>query len=209
VLIYAFMRILLADDHELLRDGIRRILGDMDGDVSIREAASFADVLAALEVWPGINLILMDLSMPGMDGVHSLAMVRRIAPATPLVIISATEDEQTIQAAIQVGASGYIPKSSSLSVIQSAIRMVLDGGIYLPPHIMNLVQSQDAKSTDLTPRQIEVLSLLAQGLSNKCIAREMKVVEGTVKQHVHAIFEQLDLSNRTQAVLKAREMGLI
>ncbi len=203
------MHILLADDHELLRDGMHQMLKVMNDHFIIHEAGSLPELLERLKQFPDIILILMDLSMPGMDGVRSLTNVRQAAPATPLVVISAKEDVQTIQAAIKTGASGYIPKSSPASIIQSAIRLVLDGGIYIPPHLMNHTQLPGAAANTISPRQIEVLSLLAQGLSNKDIAHKLNVAEGTVKQHTHAIFEILGLSNRPQAVLKAREIGLI
>lgn len=203
------MQILLADDHELLRGGLHQIIDAMDKHITVREAGSLQEVFESITKWPDMALLLLDLSMPGMNGVHSIARIRRIAPAVPIIVISANEEVQIIQAAMQAGAAGYIPKSSSCSVIQDAIQLVLDGGIYLPPQSITFAQLQDEKRGTLTPRQTEVLFLIAQGLSNKGIARELDVAEGTIKQHAHAIFEQLDLSSRSQAVLKARDMGLI
>jgi len=203
------MQMLLADDHELLRDGMRQVLYAMEEPLIIHEAGSLPEVFDALKAFPDIALILMDLCMPGMDGVYSLVSVRQAAPAASLVVISAKEDIQTIQAAMQTGASGYIPKSSPASIILSAIRLVLDGGIYLPPQLSAYMQLRRETADLLTGRQIEVLSLLAEGLSNKSIAHKLDITEGTVKQHTHAIFEHLGLTNRTQAVLKACEMGLI
>jgi DNA-binding NarL/FixJ family response regulator len=164
------------------------------------------------------DLVVLDLNLPGMDGLHGLARLREASPATPVAILSATDDREHVHQALALGAAGYIPKSAGSDVILNAIRLVLAGGVYLP---VSLVQPDSAEppetelngssdvSHGLTPRQHEVLELLTQGLSNKQIARRLDVAENTVRVHVAAILRLLGASNRTEAGYRALRLGLV
>lgn len=205
------MHILIADDHALFRGGMVRLLcealsGDA-GEIRVSEAADVQQALAILDREPDIDLILMDLKMPGMDDMAGLASICSAAPSTPVVMMSACEDAGVVQAAITGGAAGFIPKSTSCEVMRHAILMILDGGIYLPPNL--LMRARVDEKTDLSDHQKNILSLLASGHANKSIAFELGISEGTVKQHIHNIYRKLGITSRTQALLKAQEMGLV
>ena len=156
----------------------------------------------------GPDLMLMDLHRPGADGIEGVRAVRERAPHVPLAIVSADEDAAAIRAMLALGVSGFIPKTDSPAVIEGAVRLILAGGVYVPPRLVNgdgvAVPSSAAPSSGLTARQMDVVRLLARGLSNKAIARELGVSEGTVKVHLLAIFRALDVRNRTRAVLAAQ-----
>lgn len=205
------MHILIADDHALFRGGMVRLLCDAlsgdAGEVRVSEAADVKQALDMIESMQDIDMILMDLKMPGMDGMAGLTSICSAAPSTPVVMMSSCEDADVVQAAIATGAAGFIPKSTSCEVMRHAILMVLDGGIYLPPNL--LMRPRVEEKSDLSDHQKNILSLLAQGHANKSIAFELGISEGTVKQHIHSIYRKLGISSRTQALLKAQEMGLV
>lgn len=225
------MRILIADDHELFRDGLRLVLGDLGPDVDIQEASTFDETLTLLRDTTPTDAVLLDLVMPGMVWVDGLRALRAAAPQTPLVVLSASEEPQLVTEAMRQGAAGFIPKTSSSKVMLSALRLVLSGGVYLPPQLlardptrqpaggdsMVVAASQASvapahtpapEAVPLTPRQREVLALLGQGKSNKEIARILDLSEGTVKLHVTAILKALKVTNRTSAVVAASKLGL-
>jgi len=205
------MHILIADDHALFRGGMVRLLCDaLSADtesVRVSEAADVAQALELAENEIDIDLILMDLKMPGMDGMAGLKAVCNVAPSTPVVMMSSCEDADVVQAAIAAGAAGFIPKSTSCEVMRHAILMIMDGGIYLPPNL--LMQPKIEQKNELSEHQKNILALLAQGHANKSIAFELGISEGTVKQHIHTIYKKLGISSRTQALLKAQDMGLV
>ena len=212
------MKIMIADDHELFRDGLRHVLEQLDGEVEIAEASDYPQALAKAQSEPGINIVLLDLAMPGMPWVEGLQSLRQILPASvPVIILSASDDRRHVLQAVNLGAAGFIPKTSSSRVMLSALKLVLSGGVYLPPALLE--PSSEPSSRDhamggagdasfLTPRQREVLVLLGQGKSNKEIARVLQLAEGTVKLHVTAILKALNVNNRTRAVVAASQMGL-
>jgi DNA-binding NarL/FixJ family response regulator len=219
------MKILIADDHELFRDGLRHVLEQLDGSVSIVEASDYPQALALAESEPEISIVLLDLSMPGMPWGEGLQSLRQILPAdVPVIVLSASDDRRHVLQAVNLGAAGFIPKTSSSRVMLSALKLVLSGGVYLPPALLD--QNADGSYSDgsghangsgngpenaasfLTPRQREVLALLGQGKSNKEIARVLQLAEGTVKLHVTAILKALNVNNRTRAVVAASQLGL-
>jgi DNA-binding NarL/FixJ family response regulator len=211
------MRTLIADDHSLFREGCKLLLKSIEPKVDIVEVGDFDETIKALAKKDAFDLILLDLRMPGMGEVEGIKKVRQLAPATPLVVLSAVDDPYYAQKAIDLGVAGFIPKTSSHTVIASALKLILAGGHYVPPTLLNKpVASPRAERSKsemdvayanvaqkLTPRQMDVMRLLARGESNKGIADLLNLSEGTVKVHVAAILKALNAANRTQAVLIA------
>lgn len=210
------MKILVIDDHALIRQALQNMLRVLDSSAEVLESADCSAALALAANQPDLDLILLDLHLPGMDGMDALAHFRQSHPAVPVVVLSGANDRQTVLAAIDRGAMGFIPKSSSNAVMLSALRLVLSGGVYLPLEILDhagLSTVENAGSTTpvdlgLTERQMEVLALLLQGNSNKLICRELGLAEGTVKVHVTAVLKALNVTSRTQAVIAASKLGL-
>jgi DNA-binding NarL/FixJ family response regulator len=206
------MRILVADDHALVREGLVHTLSELDPAAEIIEADSAEAVYAVLAGGATFDLALLDLFMPGVEGFDLLTTVCDRMPDLPVVVLSASEDSSHVRKAIDCGASGYVPKSSGRDVMLSALRLVLAGGVYLPPTTLaGGAEGAPAPVAahlllgSLTPRQREVLRLLGAGLSNKEIARQLGLSENTIKIHVTAILRSLQVSNRTAAVVLARE----
>ena len=208
------MKILLVDDHPLFIEGIRGILIKLDLATQILTSGSCEEALAMTEDDDDMDLLLLDLNLPGMSGLDGLQLLRHQLPATPIVLLSASEDRYKVLNAIELGAKGYIPKSSTPDVILSALQLVLSGGVYLPMAVLETINKSPVKSNSaddrtLTPRQLEVLSLLADGRSNKAIGNQLSMAENTVRVHVSAILRFLDVSNRTEASMAAVRKGLL
>jgi len=206
-------RFVIADDHPLFRGALREALSGMGGDPDILEADDFDSVRALMADNEEIDLVLLDLAMPGASGLSGFIALRGIHSATPIAIISARDDAETIRRALDLGASGFIPKSAGMEEIRHAVRLMLDGGIYVPEGIELGVEG-DADISDLiqriqtlTPQQARVLSMLAEGLLNKQIAYELNVSEATIKAHVSAVLQKLDVDSRTQAVIRLSRIG--
>ena len=199
------MKILLADDHALFREGVKQLLTDLHPCVETVEVADGAALVRLAQGRPDFDLVLIDLTMPEMDGFAGLAVFRARAPGVPVVVVSASEDPADAQAALNGGAAGFISKSSSAAVILSALRLVLAGGIYVPPGLLAATVPKIQMDL-LTPRQREVLALLGQGQSNKAIGQLLELSEATVKQHVSAILKTLRVDNRMQAVIAGRQL---
>ena len=219
------MKILVIDDHALIRQALQNMLRVLDNGAEVMESADCSAALALAAEQPDLDLILLDLHLPGMGGMDALTHFRQSHPAVPVVVLSGANDRQTVLTAIDRGAMGFIPKSSSNEVMLSALRLVLSGGVYLPTEILEhagLSTVWNAGSTTpsggvpgrtpaelgLTDRQMEVLALLLQGKSNKLICRELGLAEGTVKIHVTAVLKALNVTSRTQAVIAASRLGL-
>lgn len=210
------MKILLADDHDLFRAGLGMVLGELEADTQLLQAASLTDALVCAQAESDLDLALLDLNMPAMNGTTGLQQFRTQFPQVPVVIVSGSDDLADVQAVLNQGASGFIHKSTAPSVMLSALRLVLAGGIYVPPHVMRQETApaptapiaRKGWEARLTARQLEVLQLLALGKPNKVIARELDLSEGTVKIHLSAIFRVLDVNNRTEAVLAAQHLSL-
>ena len=210
-------KILIADDHPLFRDAIKSALAGhingVDGATIMLEAGDFAGATAMLEQEGDIDLVLLDLTMPGASGLSALVAMRATHPAVPVVIVSATDDPSTVRRAIDLGASGFISKSSNTETIRASVRNVLDGEIALPANV-DLGSEHDPEVADLigrirtlTPQQARVLGMLAEGLLNKQIAYELGVSEATIKAHVSAVLQKLNVDSRTQAVIRLSRIG--
>ena len=202
------MTILIADDHALFREGLVHVLASMAANVIVVQARDFDEALRIVTEERGLDLALIDLSMPGMEPYEGLKALRRQAPELPVVVVSALDERHHILKSIDIGARGFIPKSLGSRVLVGALGLVLAGGIYLPPAVIGGEVMADAEIR-LTPRQRDVLVLLTKGLSNKEIARRLSLAEGTVKLHLAAILKTLDVTNRVQAAVKAAALGLV
>lgn len=213
------MKILIADDHGLFREGLRLVLQQLEADLQVVEASDFPQAMSVAEAEPDLRAILLDLAMPGMPWQEGLANLRARIPDVPVVILSASEDRPLVMQAVKLGAAGFIPKSSNSRIMLGALRLVLSGGVYLPPALLEPASSGEGgtgggrggngtASALLTPRQREVLALVGEGKSNKEIARLLDLSEGTVKLHVTAILKALKVNNRTRAVVAASQLGL-
>lgn len=212
----AAYEILIADDHPLFRSALQQALTlGLGDDVRLSEAASIAELEAQLTRTSAWDLVLLDLNMPGAYGFSGLVLLRGQYPQLPVVMISAQEDAAVVARSREFGASGFIPKSSSLEVIQQAVRVVLDGDVWWPSNIQDVAYvSPEAKAASeglasLTPQQFRVLTMVCDGLLNKQIAYELNVSEATIKAHVTAIFRKLGVRTRTQAALLLQQMGSI
>jgi DNA-binding NarL/FixJ family response regulator len=204
------MKIILADDHALFREGLRHLLLRLDDNVTVLEAECHNAALKLLADNPDADLALIDLHMPGRIGLTGLVEVLEHAQTVPVVVMSGSEDLQEIHRVIQSGAMGYIPKQEHAEVMLCALHLVLSGGVYVPPLLMtHSTEDGHTHHTKLTPKQIEVLNHLGKGYSNKEIGKLMNLTEATVKCHTSAIFRELEVGSRTQAVSIAKQRGLI
>lgn len=204
-------KILLIDDHPLFRSGIATVVAELAASVSSTEVGSCEEALRLIDAGEQFELILLDLSLPSLNGMAGLTRLRQAAPATPVVILSATEDADKIKQAIRAGAKGYIPKSAGRESILNALKLVLSGGVFLP---INIVMEAPAPAggegdSQLTPRQREVLQQMVRGKSNKEIADLLEMAENTVRVHVAAILKYLGAKNRAEAGFMATRRGLL
>lgn len=205
------MKVLLADDHVLFREGLRMVLEHLvGGDLEIIEAGNFGQALTSARQNPDFDLALVDLFMPEMDGGAGVQALKRLMPNLAIVVLSASEDSRDVARVMEAGAQGYIAKSSGSDILMDGIRRVLDGArVILPEHITpEAGETGGAIRPPLTPRQVDVLLMLAKGKSNKEIARELNLAEITVKLHVTAILKALEVDNRTQAAIAATRYGI-
>jgi len=201
-------RLMIADDHPLFRGALREAVSGLFEKPDIAEAGSFEDVIRQLERGAEIDLILLDLSMPGVRGFSGLMYLRAQYPSVPIIVVSANDDPAVIRRCMDFGASGFIPKTLGVEAMRAAIARVLEGGVWTPPDI-ELGPSDEptagmiARLALLTPQQVRVLMMLSEGLLNKQIAYELGVSEATIKAHVSAILQKLGVESRTQAVIAA------
>jgi len=209
--------LLIADDHPLFRAALRGAAADAVADLVVLEADSLDGVLSILESEADIDLVLLDLHMPGNHGLAGLAAIRAQHPGVAVVVVSANDDPRVVRRALDHGAAGYLPKSSGLDELRDAIRAVLACEQWLPATLRSAVARTESSSSDadlaarlasLSPQQFRVLTFVAQGLLNKQIADRLDVQERTVKAHLSAIFERLGVRNRTQAGVILRELEL-
>lgn len=206
--------IVIVDDHPLFRGALRQAIGSLLPRSRVVEANGLDELNATLAAEKDVDLILLDLTMPGVQGFSGLIALRAQHPGVPVVIVSATEEPTVIRRAIEFGASGFIPKSMTVDTIGRAIEAVLAGEAWTPPDI-DLSAAEDKETADLvrrlgtlTPQQVRVLMMLSEGLLNKQIAYELGVSEATVKAHVSAILDKLGVDSRTQAVIAASRIGV-
>ena len=212
----ATYEILIADDHPLFRSALHQAVSlGLGSDVRLVEVASIAELEAQLAVKADWDLVLLDLNMPGAYGFSGLVLLRGQYPQIPVVMISAQEEAVVVARAHEFGASGFIPKSSALPVLQEAVRAVLDGDVWWPAQTLAAVAlSAEAKAASaglasLTPQQFRVLTMVCDGLLNKQIAYQLNVSEATIKAHVTAIFRKLGVRTRTQAALLLQQLESI
>src|ERR1700741_2566187 len=209
----AHTHLVIADDHPLFRNALRQAVGGVVTSPKIDEAGSFEDLTALLERDSDVDLILLDLSMPGISGFSGLIYLRAQYPAIPVVIVSASDDGATIRRSLDFGASGFIPKRFGVETLRDAIAKVMAGDVWVPPDT-DLSSAADPDMTrlpdrrvTLTPQQVRGLMMLSEGLLNKQIAYELGVSEATIKAHVSAILPKLSVESRTQAVIGAAQIS--
>jgi DNA-binding NarL/FixJ family response regulator len=209
----ASTHLIIADDHPLFRDALRLAVASVVTPARIGEAGSFEDLTAMLERETDVDLVLLDLKMPGISGFSGLIYLRAQYPAIPVVVVSASDDVETIRRSLDFGASGFVPKRFGVEKLGEAILRVLDGDVWIPPDI-DLSAASDPEMTKLrdrlvtlTPQQVRVLMMLSEGLLNKQIAYELGVSEATIKAHVSAILQKLGVESRTQAVIAAAKIS--
>ncbi|MGD0184274.1 MAG: response regulator transcription factor [Roseiarcus sp.] len=206
------VQVLIADDHPLVLGALRQAVSGAIPGAKIHEADDFESLAAALERTPDMDLVLLDLTMPGVRGFSGLLFLRSERPGVPVIVVSGNEDRAVMRHCIEFGAAGYVPKSLDVETMRTAIRKVLDGGQWTPPDLDLTVQPNREASalvrrlSSLTPQQVRVLMMLSQGLLNKQIAYELGVSEATVKAHVSAILQKLGVESRTQAVILAAKI---
>ena len=205
-------RLIIADDHPLFRGALREAVSGVFAGADIAEAGSLDEAVDLLERSVDIDLILLDLTMPGVRGFSGLMYLRAQYPAVPVVLVSANDDPAVIRRCMEFGASGFIPKTLSIEAMRDAIGRVLAGGVWTPPDV-DLGAGADAETAEmvgrlstLTPQQVRVLMMLSEGLLNKQIAYELSVSEATIKAHVSAILQKLGVESRTQAVIAAAKI---
>ena len=208
------MKILIADDHALFRDGLALRLEEIVPDAVILQASGYSQVFKILNTESQIDVLLLDVEMQDMPWLESLKQIHAMAPKMKIIVVSASEDSRTIRTILATGVKGYIPKRSEAKVFNNALRLIIEGGNYVPPNLLenapiNALSSRNIGIKTLTTRQSQVLDLIAQGKSNKQIAYDMGVSESTVKLHINALLRSLHVSNRTQAVITAQKIGLI
>ena len=205
--------LVIADDHPLFRDALRQAVASVVASAKINEAGSFEELTALLDRESDVDLILLDLSMPGISGFSGLIYLRAQFPAIPVVIVSASDDSATIRRSMDFGASGFIPKRFGVETLRDAIGKVMRGDVWSPADVdlsaaadPDMMKLRDRLVT-LTPQQVRVLMMLSEGLLNKQIAFELGVSEATIKAHVSAILQKLGVESRTQAVIAAAKIA--
>ncbi|MFA5372357.1 MAG: response regulator transcription factor [Sideroxydans sp.] len=216
------IKVLLVDDHALFRDGMRYVLQQLAEEVEILDCGSLGQGLQLAMANPDLDLALLDLKMPDSNGVSSLQLFHQRFPDIPLVVVSGSEQRDDIENVMNLGAMGFISKMSPSRTMLSALHMVLEGGVYIPPQllhqameklepgqVLNDKRSQRASKYGLTPRQLQVLQLIGASKSNKDISRQLNLAEGTVKIHVAAIYQTLHVNSRIDAAETARRFGFI
>ena len=208
----AHYRFVVADDHPLFRGAMRESVANLFASADVFEAGGFDDLQTLLEREGDVDLVLLDLAMPGVRGFSGLLYLRAQFPGIPVIVVSANEEPGVIRRCMEFGASGFLPKTLAVEIMRTAIRSVLEGGVWTPPDI-DLAGTADAATRDLvsrlstlTPQQVRVLMMLSEGLLNKQIAFELKVSEATVKAHVSAILQKLRVESRTQAVIAVKKI---
>lgn len=206
------LKLLVVDDHALTREGMRLSLLKLQDSVCVLEAGNAEEAHAVVRQNPDLDLVFLDLELPGASGMSLLEELRRDLNGVPVVVISGSDQPAVIKRALDLGATGYIPKTVTLDVLLQAVRLVLAGGSYVPKQVLPSAADGMARPADrvqeLTDRQRQILSLMAQGKPNKIIAAELDIAEATVKSHVTEILRVLRVSNRTQAVIAAGKLGI-
>jgi two-component system, NarL family, nitrate/nitrite response regulator NarL len=211
------MKCLVVDDHSIVRDGLAALFEQVSPDFEVFQARDAEEGLRLLDHCDSIDLVILDLFIPGVDGFEAISAFGRKRPELPVIVLSSSEDPGDVRKALASGALGYVPKSATQHVLLSAIKLVMNGDLYVPPLVLSknagansqLGDAPKAREKLLTPRQVEVLFLLCEGNPNKTIAAKLNLSEKTVKAHISLIYKALNVANRMQASKVAREAGLI
>jgi DNA-binding NarL/FixJ family response regulator len=213
------MKVLIIDDHALIREALHAVLKQLKPEAVIFESSSSRQAMHVIEQHPDVSLILLDINLPDRDGLSVLAELRERYATIAIVVLSGTDDQDTVKHAFRLGALGFIPKTTEREVMLNAIQLVLSGGIYIPSEILDAEKTIPPRPANkaaaprfsgalgLTDRQIEVLALLMEGKNNKVIAKTLKMAVPTVKNHITAILKTLNVTSRTEAVIKLGQMG--
>ena len=206
------MDVLLIDDHPILHETMRAVVASVAPQAQFRGETDLGAGISAARQLKDMQLVLLDLMLPGCSGIDALVQFLKVLPRARVVVISATEDSDSVRAALDAGAVGYLPKTSPPRIIAEALRAVLEGGTYAPPQALGAVPHIRTPRTladlGITERQADVLRLVTRGLSNSEIARELNIAENTVKQHAHAAYRALGVSSRTEAMVALARMGI-
>ena len=211
------LRIVFADDHRLVREALAPFIQRLAPTVRLDEASTVDEAVSLLENNNQCDLILLDLNMPGMDGFEGFNRLQHVAPDTPIAVLSGSIDPSDVSQALAHGAAGYIPKTTAGTTLVNALQIILAGEIYVPPALMTAQAarggsaggSRETRTVPLADRQMDVLKALAEGLTNKEIARRLGIAEITVKVHLQSIYRKLGVSNRTEALAAALNRGLV
>jgi two-component system, NarL family, nitrate/nitrite response regulator NarL len=211
------MKLLIVDDHAILREGLAAMLRQAGPDTEVLQAGDGAEGVRLAETHQDLDAVFLDLEMPGVDGMSAVPELGRRRPDLPVIVLSSSEDPLDVKRALALGALGYVPKSAAPQTLLSALALVLSGNVYVPPLMLNAVTAAcghagangSGPRAALTERQLEVLRLLSDGLSNKEIGRALGLSDKTVKVHITTIFKTLNVVNRTQAASAARREALL
>jgi two-component system nitrate/nitrite response regulator NarL len=211
------LRIVFADDHRLVREALAPFIQRLAPTVRLDEASTVDEAITLLQSNTQCDLILLDLNMPGMDGFEGFNRLQHVAPDTPIAVLSGSIDPSDVSQALAHGAAGYIPKTTAGTTLVNALQIILAGEIYVPPALMPAQATRsggpggarETRSVPLADRQMDVLKALAEGLTNKEIARRLGIAEITVKVHLQSIYRKLGVSNRTEALAAALNRGLV
>jgi DNA-binding NarL/FixJ family response regulator len=213
------MKVLVVDDHPLVREGVRHALAGLQREIEVLEAGNSEEALALAEQHPDLGLIMLDLVLPGLPGLAALEEFRGRGCIAPVVVLSGSCERSDVIAALNTGAMGFIPKMASSDVMLQALRLVLAGGVYVPPQALGMIDGpggiapgangpKSLQQLGLSERQQQVLALIAQGKPNKVIAADLAIAEPTVKAHITEILRALQVTNRSQAMIVARRFGI-
>lgn len=208
------MKVLITDEQSLFRDGLSLRLKQINQDISILQSSSLLEMQQTLSSEPDTDILILDIDLADTNAEDVINKIKNTLPSIKIIAISSSEKTKDIKKILSLGVKGYIPKRSDSNILSGALKLILDGGTYIPPAMLE--NTSDNKTTsayplkkNLTNRQSQVLDLIAQGKSNKQIAYDMGVSEATVKLHINALLRSLKVNNRTQAVITAQKMGLI
>lgn len=207
------MDVLLVDDHPIIHQTLGAVVRTVLPEAEFHAEADLAGGLARARQLTSLGLVLLDLGLPGCSGLEALTRFRKTLPRVRIAIISATEDPASVRAALDAGAVGYLPKTSSPKVLADALQLIMHGGTYIPPQLMEGEPLQPPKEHKLsefgiTERQADVLKLLVKGFTNAEIARQLSIAENTVKQHAHAAYRALGVGSRTEAMVVLARLGI-
>ena len=210
------MKVLIADEQSLFRDGLTLRLKEINQNIDILQSSSLTETLKILSAEPNTDILILDIDLVGFSAEETIKNIQNLSSSVKIIAISSSEDALNIKNILSLGVKGYIPKRSDSNILSGALKLILDGGTYIPPAMLKTDSTSKPTPPTLPPlkknltnRQSQVLDLIAQGKSNKQIAYDMGVSEATVKLHINALLRSLKVNNRTQAVITAQKMGLI